>query len=599
MPSPRGHLIIPGPLEALLAAWRWLRRMRSALYLLGALGAATFAATIVPQRPNVPNTVARWLSGAEGPGAGVARVLDTFGLFDVFGAPWFMVLLVLLFSSLTSCLIPRYRAYARTLRRGRPPRARDVATKPHVARLRISTPPGEALLAAQALLRRRHFRVRGEEGGALTEAIPTRADPRAGVVAAPADGPADQVPPVLGSDGQPAAATLPSSDAGQPSSGDGESTRSPAPSGLPQVAAERGHLAREGGSLLFHTAFYLLLVGIVVGQLTTFTGMVGVVEGQSFTDTPVAYWSNEPGRWWGADDHSGFVLTLDRFAVDWHSDGAPAFFRSEVTVDPGPGQPSVRRDLQVNVPAVINGMKVHQLDWGYAVQVLVRDPEGEIVHDAFVPLSDLDGGGSAWRGVVKAPAAKPQLGLELFFVPTAPEGADGNPVPTRWPGPEAPLLLVQAWEGDLQLVEAQRVDRLDTRRMSQTATFALREGSETTLSSGATVAFPELRKWSGLQVSRRLTDPLLLAAAATLLAGLLPALYAYRRRIWVEAGTDPSGATILVVAGLAFQRPQAFQQEFAAVVRALEAELAVRPPREGTGDRDTSKPYSRREVVGR
>ncbi|MDQ3932094.1 MAG: cytochrome c biogenesis protein ResB, partial [Actinomycetota bacterium] len=447
----------------------------------------------------------------------------------------------------------------------------------------------------------------------LSEAIPTRADPRAGVVAAPADGPADQVPLTLELDGHGAGETFPASQARQLASEDGEPKPSPAPSGLPQVAAERGHLAREAGSLLFHTAFYLLLVGIVVGKLTTFTGMVGVVEGQSFTDTPVAYWSKEPGRWWGADNHSGFVLTLDRFAVDWHSDGQPAFFRSEVTIDPGRGQPPVHRELQVNVPAVINGMKVHQLDWGYAVQVVVRDPQGEIVHDAFVPFSDLDGSGSAWRGVVKAPAAKPQLGLELFFVPTAPEGADGNPIPTRWPGAEAPLLLVQAWEGDLQLVEAQRVDRLDTRRMSQTATFALREGSQTVLSSGATVAFPEVRKWSGLQVSRRLTDPLLLAAAATLLAGLLPALYAYRRRIWAEAATDHSGATILVVAGLAFQRPQAFRKEFAGVVRALEAELGVPvPPREGTGDQGggtgrrpgragqrTSKPHSRREVARR
>ncbi|MFN2557228.1 MAG: cytochrome c biogenesis protein ResB [Nitriliruptorales bacterium] len=569
--------------------WRWLRRMRSALYLLGALGAATFLATIVPQRPNVPNTVARWLSGAEGPGAPVARILDRLGLFDVFGAPWFLVLLVLLFTSLTSCLIPRYRAYVHTARRGQPPGARALLTKPHVSQMTTATPPDEALCVIQALLRRRRFRVRQVGIALAAEPIPTRSDPRVGVLPAPADAPSDQAD-------EEAPKPLPS---GPARDGDGPGPLSPGPA---QVAAERGHLAREGGSLLFHTAFYLLLVGIVVGKLTTFIGMVGVVEGQSFADTPVAYWNREPGRWWGADDHTGFVLTLDRFAVDWHPDGQPAYFRSEVTFDPGQGRPPVRRNLQVNVPAVVNGMKIHQLDWGYAVRVVVRDPRGEIVHDAFVPLSDLDGGGGAWRGVVKAPATKPQLGFDLFFLPTAPEGPDGLPIPTRWPGAEAPLLLVEAWEGDLQLFEAQRVDRLDTRRMTKTATFALRPASETTLSGGATVAFSELRKWSGFQVSRRLTDPLLLAAAATLLVGLLPALYAFRRRIWVEIESDRSGATLVTVAGHAFQRPQAFEKEFASIVRTLENELQVqRPSREGkSSDRDGA-PTSRspREVARR
>ncbi|MGH8899236.1 MAG: cytochrome c biogenesis protein ResB, partial [Egibacteraceae bacterium] len=33
--------------------------------------------------------------------------------------------------------------------------------------------------------------------------------------------------------------------------------------GTPQLAVERGHW-REGGSLVFHTAFYVLLVGVVI-----------------------------------------------------------------------------------------------------------------------------------------------------------------------------------------------------------------------------------------------------------------------------------------------------------------------------------------------
>lgn len=93
----------------------------------------------------------------------------------------------------------------------------------------------------------------------------------------------------------------------------------------PQVAAEKGHVLREGGSLLFHFSFYVLLVGVVLGQLLGFSGQVGIIEGpeHSWTETEVAYWSLTPGRWWDGGDHRGFQLTPDRFDVDWHRD--PAF----------------------------------------------------------------------------------------------------------------------------------------------------------------------------------------------------------------------------------------------------------------------------------
>ena len=56
--------------------------------------------------------------------------------------------------------------------------------------------------------------------------------------------------------------------------------------------------------------------------------------------------------------------------------------------------------------------------------------------------------------------------------------------------------------------------------------------------------------------------PFLLLGAGLMLLGLLPALYAYRRRIWVRAERQPDGGTLVTVAGRAFQRPQAFEEEF-------------------------------------
>jgi hypothetical protein len=64
---------------SVVMGWRWLVRMRTALYLLGLLGLMTLIATIVPQQPNVPNTVANWRSGDEGPGTFVSGLIDLIG----------------------------------------------------------------------------------------------------------------------------------------------------------------------------------------------------------------------------------------------------------------------------------------------------------------------------------------------------------------------------------------------------------------------------------------------------------------------------------------------------------------------------------------
>ncbi len=110
-------------LDAVAMAWRTLTRMRTALWLLGGLALQSAVATVVPQAPNVPGTVRAWLAGEEGPGAGVARVLDLLGAFDVFGSTLFLAFLLLLFLSLTACLVhPRLVAPGATLPAAAAPR---------------------------------------------------------------------------------------------------------------------------------------------------------------------------------------------------------------------------------------------------------------------------------------------------------------------------------------------------------------------------------------------------------------------------------------------------------------------------------------------
>ena len=58
--------------------------------------------------------------------------------------------------------------------------------------------------------------------------------------------------------------------------------------GRPALAAEKGAL-REVGSLLFHWAFLLIVIGVIYGKGTGFTGRAVVVEGKTWIDAQANY----------------------------------------------------------------------------------------------------------------------------------------------------------------------------------------------------------------------------------------------------------------------------------------------------------------------
>ncbi len=528
--------------------WRWLTRMRTALWMLLWLGVLTAVATVVPQAPNVPSTVQAWLAGDEGPGAGVSQVLLRVGAFDVFGATIFLVLLFALFLSLTACLIPRIRGWWRLVRRSQPPLLRTRAASGDFD-VAFTTAAGadEVLDAGREVLGERilgvaRWRTREERGV----------------------------------------------DAGSDAGGEGSGSGAPR-----QIAAETGLWSREGGSLSFHLSFYALLAAIVLGQLLTFEGQRGVVEGEpGFTDAAVSYWMYAPGRWFGEDEHAGWRLDLERFDVDWVRDplapgaGQPTVFRSDVVVTTRDGERSAGV-IEGNRPLTVDGRKIHQLDWGYAASIVVRD-DGRVVHDGFALTEDRTG---FFAGAVKAPAGIPDIGVELFLYPFAPDGADG-PRLTGAPWDEAPLMLVTVWRGDLQLgLTQQFINELDVDALDLTGIGWLRPGETLTFADqfgDVEVEFAELRRWVGFQVSYRPQLYWLLAAGVLLSIGLTTALYAYRRRLWIvveePGGADGAegadlaqGRTLYRVVGRAFQRADVAEEEHARIAAQLAQHLDAQP----------------------
>ncbi len=91
--------------------WRQLTSMRTALILLLLLGIASIPGSLFPQRTQSPLKVREYF--ADNPEG--AAWMDRFYLFDVYGAPWFSAIYVLLFISLIGCVLPRSWHYAKEI----------------------------------------------------------------------------------------------------------------------------------------------------------------------------------------------------------------------------------------------------------------------------------------------------------------------------------------------------------------------------------------------------------------------------------------------------------------------------------------------------
>jgi len=91
--------------------WRLLTSMRTALILLLLLGLASIPGSIIPQRAQNPFQVQDFFEA----NPTISPIFDRLYLFDVFGAPWFSAIYVLLFISLIGCVIPRLNEYRKAI----------------------------------------------------------------------------------------------------------------------------------------------------------------------------------------------------------------------------------------------------------------------------------------------------------------------------------------------------------------------------------------------------------------------------------------------------------------------------------------------------
>lgn len=401
------------------------------------------------------------------------------------------------------------------------------------------------------------------------------------------------------------------------------------PSG--SVAADKG-LAREGGSLLFHWSFFLILVGVIFGKGTGFTGYAVISEGECWVEAAANYDGNlRTGRFFGGD-HTGARVCVQDFEDRFRQSGQPMDFVTTATLQSGDGGPARAVDIRVNEPAAVDGVRYYQYAFGWSPVIEVRRA-GELIasgpvqfeRDPVPPgLGELQ---VPWHGVLRLPTTDPQVGIEFQLWPDsraffAVARTGTVPLMNRV---FQPVLRYRAFEGDLASELRPSFAELDTRGLREFRSGIIGAGQTVNLATGRaagsgnedgdggggkgagitgagadlTVTFADLKQYSVLQVGRDRGLWIMLAASILILLGLVPALYTSRRKVWVRA--EPAGeGSVLKVGGYALQRTSQFEDEFTRLVDRL-ARAAGRSRGLGSaGDRASpgrERP-ERGEVVG-
>ena len=410
--------------------------------------------------------------------------LDAIGMFDVYSSIWFSAVYLLLMISLVGCIVPRAGQHWKAMR----------STPPKAPR-RLGRMPGYVAFTSAEV----------EDGELTDEEFLDAAQARLKKL-------------------------------GYRTSRYGD-----------HVAAERGYL-RETGNLVFHIAILMTTLTMAIGSLFGYEGQRVLVEGDTFTNSLVAYDSFDPGTYYDPDNLPQFRLTLDDFEATFDDQalgnqfGQPRSFEAKVTstVD-GKSQ---TQTLKVNEPIRVADTGIYLTGNGYAPEVTVRDSTGKVVRSGpqvFIPANGDPGYTS--EGAIKVPdAAGSQMGFVGVLLPTATQNEQGELV-SNFAELRNPYLVMSGYTGDLGLDSGvpQSVYTLDASNMTQMTdasgeplVIQLVPGETQQLPNGGSVTFDGVKRFIAVDISQDPTQALMFISAALVLIGLGLSLFVPRRRMWVR-----------------------------------------------------------------
>ncbi|BBH17837.1 hypothetical protein Back2_21240 [Nocardioides baekrokdamisoli] len=615
-----------GPVAFARWIWRQLTSMRTALILLLLLAIASIPGSLIPQDGLDPNKSALWRSSHPH----LTPIYRRLDLFNVYSAPWFAAIYVLLMVSLVGCIIPRLFVYARAMR-AQPPR-----TPKHLGRFADSiayvTDDAPAVVLDETVAHLRGYRLRRDdatsisaERGYLREAgnlifhlsiiivlvgfatgqlfgykgavqvvvgstVPAAATPIAPVVAPAKRIVHDRTYVVRRGDSLSVIAQRELGDA----------------RGWPKIFALSRGLAQPGGGRLsdanlIQTGWRLRLPGTAtpVSKPSPATSSPSTpAQAQAnygFSNELTQYDDFSRGSLWKASMLDPFTLHINNFTMDWSRGALGGDFDSTGTYDI-PGQTSQPFDLKVNHPLSIGSTNVFLIGHGYAPIITLRDTKGQVVASGPTIFLPVDAANFQSVGAILARFAKPNpIGLECTFLPFASadeiSSISGDlTAGGHYPRGAGALLSCFAYKGNLGESTAFTIDssgatkvtgpggrafnmmlKLPGRSSVKLANGTVLTNTVTLPGGLGSLSFDGIAEWNRLQISQQPGRLVALGGVILALFGLMGSLFIRPRRVWVRA-TTTAGGTLVEIAAL----DRTGGGDIAAYVNALKDKLTTK-----------------------
>jgi cytochrome c biogenesis protein len=499
--------------------WRQLTSMRTALILLFLLAIGSIPGSVLPQLGSDPAAVQQYYAAHPG----LAPWLNHLGLFNVFAAPWFAAIYLLLFTSLVGCVVPRTFKLAGAARTPPPRAPRNLARLPHSSTYASELPPEAAVESAASVLGGQRFRLRRSEAGGAEH----------------------------------------------------------------WVSAEKGYLREAGNLLFHLSLLGVLISIAAGGLFGYKADKLLVEGGSFYDTVSALDEFHPGRLVTGSDlppfslNMKKFTAT---YLTSGESRGQPSDFDADVTYAASPGVAAKSYHIRINDPLNVDSVKVYLIGHGYAPEFKVTGADGKVAYQEATPFIPANTGTFLSDGVIKASDAS--LGFMGVFVPTAISvGGTLESIFPAADNPAVSLIGYSGNLG-MNSGASQSVYQLDTTGMTKISgsPHLLQPGQTWKLPNGkGSITFVGVKQWVSLAITYDPGQMPALVCGILALAGLLLSFFVRRRRVFVRAVPTESGTgSVVTVGGLTRSDASGgFEEEFAELAAEIAAAESGKHPEEG------------------
>lgn len=186
------------------------------------------------------------------------------------------------------------------------------------------------------------------------------------------------------------------------------------------LKAERTLLkTRHLGSILFHLSLILIMVAVILNFLYKYHSVLAMTEGQSLSDRPESYHHEFRGPLY-ADDYDRFTVSL----TDIKSrDGDNSSLGKIASIAIQTDGTNFAEEISTNYPFKWQELEFHYgLKSGYSPEVLLTDPDGNVLFRSFVRIANRkENGINIHRDFIVVPNDDLHLEIEVKPEPGSPD----------------------------------------------------------------------------------------------------------------------------------------------------------------------------------